>query len=272
MVLSSRSYIRRSFSNAAHTYNLAAIHQKNIAEKLVEYYKNFYVDACAEYKVIDIGGGTGFVSNDCLKQFLFSSMISLDISETMLKQDESFQSSKIKLCADLQELPVKNKSIDLCLSSYAFQWADNTEKLFSELIRVLKPGGMLFFSIPGPSTFNELKKAWSEVDDEVHVHDFICDKTILSAAFKNGFKALHYSQKDDVLEYSDQKSALQHIKKIGASNLDQSRQKHLLGKQRYLDFGQAFRKHSHPLSNFSLSYESYFFGFLKPHTKAISND
>lgn len=264
MALSSRTNIRRSFSNAAHSYPLAAAHQKNIAEKLIEYYKYFYTENFYQQCVLDIGSGTGFVSDDCFEQGLFESIINLDLSEAMLLSDKNFSENKSKICADLHELPFKNESIDLCLSSYAFQWSSNENKLFTEMQRVLKPGGMLFFSIPGPHTFQELKSAWLEVDDAVHVHEFISDKTLLNAAFSCGFKALHYSQKIDVLEYEDQKSALQHIKKIGASNLDQGRKKNLLGKKRYADFSHAFRKHSQALQNYSLSYESYFFGLLKP--------
>lgn len=263
-----QKYIRQSFSNAATSYNLAAVHQKCIAEKLVEYYKNFYSNEYFYHRVVDIGSGTGFVSNECFQKKLFNSMISLDISEAMLHQDDQFQSSKNKICADLQALPFHKKTLDLCLSSYAFQWADNAEQLFPELYRVLKPGGMLFFSIPGPNTFNELKQAWKDVDNDAcandkHVNDFLSDKKILQLAADCGFENLHHSKQNDVLTYSEQKHALQHIKNIGASHVVRDRRKNLLGKQHYADFSQAFKKHSSPLANYTLTYESYFFGFLK---------
>src|SRR5690606_34085825 len=95
------------------------------------------------YRVLDVGSGTGFVSDACFRKKLFSSMINVDISEAMLKQDEHFTSLKTKLCADAHQLPFQNESIDLCFSSYAFQWSNNELALFKEMFRVLKPGGML---------------------------------------------------------------------------------------------------------------------------------
>jgi malonyl-CoA O-methyltransferase len=273
-MLSERKYIRRSFSNAASSYNLAAFHQKSIAEKVVENYKNFYTKDNLNNCVVDIGSGTGFVSNECFRQGLFDSMICLDISEAMLNQDREYKNKKSKLCADLHALPFQKESLDVCLSSYAFQWTNNYEKLFSELYRVLKPGGIVFFSTPGPNTFNELKQAWAHADNirkvtdntskVQHVNDFISDKKILQIASECGFKELHHAMQTDVLAYSEQKHALEHIKNIGASNLNQQRRKNLLGKQHYVDFSQAFKKHSSSLENYTLTYESYFFGFLKP--------
>jgi malonyl-CoA O-methyltransferase len=268
-VLSHRSQVRRSFSNAANSYVSVASHQKRVAEKLVSYYKMFYLSENEGDVVLDLGSGTGFVSDACSEKKLFKQIINLDISEAMLHNSQAINKTNKKICADLQSLPFKNSSIELCLSSYAFQWAHCIEKLFSELYRVLKPGGMLFFSIPGPETFNELKNAWLDVDDAVHVHDFCNDKEILNTAFSHGFKALHYNQVYDVLEYGDQKSALQHIKKIGAHNLDEGREKSLLGKQRYLDFSKAFQKYSNSTTECTLSYESYFIGLQKPFMEPV---
>lgn len=280
MVLSPRHQIHRSFSNAATSYEGAAQHQYRVAETLVEYCKAF-IDlnkACINTqnlnsepaaalstkvlsaKLLDLGSGTGFVGQHCVSKGIALDIVNLDLCESMLK----YNKSKDPVCADIQSLPFKDECFDLCVSSYAFQWSSSIDNLFAEIFRILKPGGKIFFSIPGEATFGELKEAWSQVDRNIHVHQFLSDKKILSTAFDTGLKALHFSVVEDVLEFPNQRSCLQHIKNIGAHNLDLNRPKHLLGKRRYQKFSQAFREQSKVLPNYSLSYQSYYIGLYKP--------
>ena len=241
--------------------------------KLLDYYQKYSSDTVEQGKnlcALDVGSGTGFVANSAINRKLLPSIIRLDISESMLKQDSSFTSISHDLnnknnfvCADLQCLPIKNSSLDVCLSSYALQWSNNISELFSELNRVLKQEGIVYFSIPGPNTFKELRSAWASIDNDVHVHHFETEQAIIDAANKHKFELLHCSQQEDVLLFPDQKSALAHIKRIGAHNLDENRNKTLLGKSHFKKFSQAFENSSKVQDQYSLSYESYFFGFKK---------
>jgi len=50
--------------------------------------------------------------------------------------------------ADLTALPFKKHSFDLCYSLSTFQYLDNISDIFIECNRILKPGGLLIFTIP----------------------------------------------------------------------------------------------------------------------------
>lgn len=275
MSLASRLQIRQSFSKASHSYERAAQHQLLIARHLVDIIKadeqagmpqTLDQDAC----IMDIGSGTGFVSLAAKEQSLIhNNSIRLDISESMLKQDPDYatDTSAQFICADLQHLPFRNNSMHRLVSSYAFQWASDSKILFQELSRVLKPGACVYFSIPAPSTFEELKQAWQEIDDNIHVHSFLDQQTLIRLAEQNNLECLHFSQKMDVLSFAHQKQALAHIKDIGAHNLDSNRSKHLLGKSHYFQFSKAFKQQSKINNAYSLSYHSYFFGFKKQSTQ-----
>src|SRR5690606_34730051 len=141
--------------------------------------------------------GTGFVSRLVKEQGLAEQIVRLDIAESMLKQDKEFacQDNGEFICADVQYFPLQDACLDLVLSSYAFQWADNIHALFAELYRVLKPGAAVYFSIPAPRTFEELKAAWKGVDDSPHVHEFLSQQTIVSAAEAQGLDCQHFSQR-----------------------------------------------------------------------------
>lgn len=271
MSLTSRLQIRQSFSKASQSYQKAAQHQFLIARHLVDIIK---ADEQAgmldrldqDAYIMDIGSGTGFVSLAAKEQSLIqNNSIRLDISENMLKQDPDYaiDSNAQFVCADLQELPLKNNSLHRLVSSYAFQWARDSKSLFRELSRVLKPGACVYFSIPAPKTFEELKHAWQEIDDNTHVHSFFDQHELMQLAEQNNLECLHFSQKMDVLSFAHQKQALAHIKDIGAHNLDSNRSKHLLGKSHYFQFSKAFKQQSKIKTGYSLSYHSYFFGFKK---------
>lgn len=264
MALASREQIRASFSKAAGSYVAQAKHQKSMASLLMNIVASQELSSMNEgSKIIDLGSGTGFVSLEAERQLPLSRVIRLDLSESMLRNDPAYSTSENFICADLQQLPLQTNSVDLCLSSYAFQWANNPEQLFQELNRVLKPGASVFFVIPGKNTFEELKNAWAEVDEHKHVHDFWHQQDIMDFAQVHSMECLHFSQQQDVLRFEHMKAALNHIKKIGAHNLEQNRQKHLLGKAHYFAFRKAFKKHSKLNDAYSLSYHSYFFGFRK---------
>jgi malonyl-CoA O-methyltransferase len=41
-----------------------------------------------------------------------------------------------------------------------------------DILRVLKPAGLLMFSTFGPDTLKELRACWGQIDDAVHVNEF----------------------------------------------------------------------------------------------------
>ncbi len=258
MTLSSLLQIRQSFSRAALSYRDEAAHQAAVSEALVSQYLPFAFTNEAS-NILDLGCGTGFVKDHFYDKGGLGNIFSLDLSEDMLRQNPASEN----ICADFESLPFQDESFDLCVSSYAFQWAKDFETLFSELNRVLKPGGMAFFSVPAPGTFIELEKAWSEVDQEIHVHSFEKKENLLELSEKLGFKCLHFLSDTHALSFEDQRSALNHIKGIGAHNLDRERPKHLMGKERYKQFSDAFREQSKFSGAYSLTYQSYFIGLQK---------
>jgi malonyl-CoA O-methyltransferase len=63
--------------------------------------------------------------------------------------------------------------VDLVFSNATLQWCNDLDRTFAELLRVLRPGGLLMFTTFGPDTLRELRAAWAVADGFTHVSPFL---------------------------------------------------------------------------------------------------
>jgi len=119
-----KSTLGRQFSRATETYEKWAIPQRKSAKMLVDFVKPFG-------KVLDLGCGTGFVS-----EFLENcEVVGLDISEGMARvYREKFGKA---IVGNAESLPLKDKSFDFVLSNFSIHWS-NWRKSLKEALRVSK--------------------------------------------------------------------------------------------------------------------------------------
>jgi malonyl-CoA O-methyltransferase len=73
------------------------------------------------------------------------------------------------LCADALQLPLRDSCVDLVFASLLLHWVDDLDGLFSEVRRVLRPGGFFAFATLGPDTLHELRHAWAEAGDAASI-------------------------------------------------------------------------------------------------------
>jgi malonyl-CoA O-methyltransferase len=227
-----KSLVRKSFDKAANTYNDAAILQLDTAKQLLS--RLDYINIQPK-TILDIGCGTGFVTQGLKKQYPKAKIISLDLSLAMLKKlsslnDGWFKKSKT-VCADAENLPFKDEQFDLVISSLTFQWCQNTQGLFSGIQRCLKKEGLLLFSSFGTDTLKELSAAWSQADQKVHVNQFEDMHNIGDALINMGFH-LPVMDAERIVHYYDSVTDLmKELKAIGAHNVNAGRKKGLTGRQ-----------------------------------------
>ncbi|MFT6331832.1 MAG: malonyl-CoA O-methyltransferase [Lentimonas sp.] len=200
--------IKNNFSRASGGYDQNAILQKMVAEKLVKIAKN---DISKEIKILDLGSGTGFVTGEIFKEFPKKEIFQVDISEEMLAKNP-FKTAKI--VADIENLPFEENSFDLALSSLSFQWLSDLEKAIPNILKTLKNGKNLHFSILGNESLKELKEVQEACKIKLSINDFIGEKNLRKILKKFNFTL----QKEEiVLEYSNCSDLLRSMKKIGAN-------------------------------------------------------
>ena len=230
-----KALARLSFEKAATDYDEAAVLQREIGSRLLE--RLDYIRFQPQ-RILDVGAGTGECSFYLADFYKKSEVIALDFATTMLQQARQKRSWKQRLssrykfiAADAYQLPLVGDSVDMIFSNLTLQWCADLEQVFKEFRRVLKPGGMLLFSTFGPDTLKELRSCWQQVDDYMHINEFIDLHVVGDAMMKSGFSDPVMDMEIITVTYPDVRSIMRDLKQIGAHNVNQQRAKGLTGKQ-----------------------------------------
>lgn len=251
----SKHHIQQHFDHAAISYDEAAVLQRQVAEHLDE---RLDLVTLQPQRVLDIGAGTGILTQKIHHRYPKSQTIALDLSEGMLSQARInlqkfgwlptiIQNTVNQLFtplhfvnADAVNLPLQTGSIDLIVSNLMLQWSDDLDQTFSEFRRVLKPEGLLIFTTFGPDTLKELRQAWAMVDQQQHVNAFIDMHDIGDALIRNGFGQPVMDVEDFTLTYNKPMGVLKDLKAIGATYAGKDRLKGLMGKQHFTQMLNAY--------------------------------
>jgi malonyl-CoA O-methyltransferase len=253
-----RQHIRQHFSHAAPSYDDAAILQKTVAERVDE---RLELTTLNPLVVVDVGAGTGLLTQKVIQRYPQAQHIAIDLSEGMLAQArQRLKSPKFKwlpqelwskdaaqlINADAYALPLADQSVDLLVSNLMLQWCDDLDRVFSEFRRVMRPQGLLMFTTFGPDTLKELKQAWAEADPQgQHVNQFVDMHDIGDALIRNGFGQPVMDVEHFTLTYDKPIGVLKDLKAIGATNSSLNRDQGLMGKgkfQRMLEAYESLRQ------------------------------
>lgn len=95
---------------------------------------------------LDIGCGNGEIASSLVD--LFGSTIGLDRSAELVREGRKSWSRLDLLQGDGIRLPFRDGSFDIVLCAQVYEHVANAEHLPAEVERVLRPGGLCFFSGP----------------------------------------------------------------------------------------------------------------------------
>ena len=236
--------MRQSFEQAARRYDDAAVLQREIADRLLERLDYIRFEPA---NILDLGSGTGYCLYKLAEQYKKASMLALDIAPAMLQWSrqkrnwrQRFSSRFQYLAGDAAKLPLADNSVDMIFSNLALQWCVDLKQVFSELRRVLKPGGMLLFSTFGPDTLKELRHCWSKVDDYKHINDFVDLHLVGDAVLQSGFENPVMDMEMITVTYQDVMGIMRDLKEIGAHNVNNERARGLMGKARLKNLAEVY--------------------------------
>ena len=247
--------VRRSFDQAAASYDAHAVLQREVCDRLLE--RLDYM-AVQPGRVLDVGTGTGYGLAHLRSRYGDAEFCALDIAPAMLAAARArlpqpgwaqralarLAPSSVRpthlVCADMERLPLAPGSVNLVWSSLALQWAHDLEATFRGFHRALAPGGLLMFATFGPDTLKELRAAFAEIDDAPHVNRFIDLHDVGDMLIHAGFASPVMEMDMLTLTYADLRSLMRDLKGIGAHNAAASRRRGLLGKSAWRRLEQAY--------------------------------
>lgn len=204
-----KEVIKNNFSTQAREYNSNAIIQAKVAKNLVSFLKKY--DSDDKHKVLDLGSGTGFLSKNLLK-VKYRNIFELDLSIEMLKNWKNKPKHINSIQGDIENMPIKNLSFDIIVSSFALHWVNNLKKVFSDCFGLLKDNGIMAIAIPTKDSINELKKLGI-----FYLNEMPSCEIIDSSAKSAGFKIVLSEEKKLQQKFANIFLALKFFKKIGAN-------------------------------------------------------
>ncbi len=241
-VLPDKRQVALSFSRAAAQYDGAALLQRRVADRLLA-----QLPPLNPQRWLDLGSGTGYCSRALARHHPHAEGLALDLAPGMLRHARAQGAgARHYLTADAERLPLRENCCDLILSSLALQWCADLPAVLTEARRCLRPGGVLAFSSLIEGTLDELRQSWAQVDDQVHVNRFRPQIAYAEAAAASGLETLALKVAPERLYFPDLRALTQHLKAIGAHNLNQGRPQGLTGRQRLAAFTQAYESRREP--------------------------
>ncbi len=239
--------VRRSFDRAGDGYDVVAVLQTDVRERLLQ---RLDLIAVAPRVILDAGAGTGHASHALKRRYPVGQVVALDSAFGMLRaagRQQSWAGSFHRVCADAAHLPLADASVDLIVSNLMLQWCD-PDAVFAEFRRVLAPLGCLKFTSLGPDTLHELRAAWASVDSHSHVNRFINIHDLSAAMMRAGFAAPVLDVERYTLTYAEVRGLAADLKAIGAHNVTSGRPKGLTGPRKFAAMQAAyetFRREGH---------------------------
>jgi malonyl-CoA O-methyltransferase len=213
--LPGRDEIRQTFDAAASRYDRHAALEQEVGARLMERLE--FLKSSAE-RIVDLGCGTGLASAELKRKFRKAQVIGLDCSRAMLAgllRRSGLMRPLRAVCSDYATLPFAAQSLDLVFSNLAFQWCAAPAQLFSEVRRVLKPGGMLLFSTLGIGTLQEPATAWLNSHRDAGVAGFLDILELGDALMAAGFQQPVMDAERLTLNYPDVGSLVNELEATG---------------------------------------------------------
>lgn len=225
--------IQRRFDRAAALFDDADFVHAATRDGLLERLEPLILDP---RRILDLGAATGATGRLLHKRFRRAHIVSLDASRHMLaraRTGRGWLSKSSVVQADANRLPFADGAFDLVVANQLLPWLPDPRAAFTEVARVLRPGGVFAFASLGPDSLQELARAWAKVDEEVHVHRFADMHDIGDSLVQAGLADPVLDVDRLAVSYENADQLFADLTRAGARNALADRMRGLTGRGRF---------------------------------------
>jgi len=234
-----RNIVKKRFSAVAGEYEARADFQAEVAGELLSFMRRtgpLRAEAQAvsgtdnPFRVLDTGCGTGRLMRELCRYeeaaggYKGADFFGLDMALPMLieagRWGRDRGGNRGLVNAACEALPFGRAVFDHVVSNLAYQWVRDLPRAFSEVERVLAPGGRFSFSTLGPATLNELHTSLEVADSgrsRFSLTPYAGIEEVADALRAAGLRTLHKHEKTMARPYDTPLHLLKTLKQTGAS-------------------------------------------------------
>lgn len=159
----------RQLNRIAKKYDQVALVQKKMAFQLMQ---NLSVQASVSIRVIELGCGTGYLTQLLVHRLQPRKLIAVDIAAQMIEQAQKRVQTEHEinwLVADMEAWDWAGQldSVDLVVSNAVVHWAQDPKRVLAKSHQALRLGGQCIHTMPGPDTFQELRFLLHQVEEDM---------------------------------------------------------------------------------------------------------
>lgn len=231
-------HLRRRFERAAASFDSADFVHRVTRDGLFSRLQPVVIDADT---VLDLGSATGGAGEPLRRRFRGAHLVSLDVSRSMLSCGRKKRPWYAPLLtrkhsfvqADAARLPLADGSIDFVFCNLLLPFVDNPDRVFSEVARVLRRGGVFAFATLGPDSLLEIRRAWGTVDTAAHVNHFQDMHDVGDALLRAGLRDPVVDVDPLTVRYPNAEKLFADLTSVGARNALRERHPALTGRRRF---------------------------------------
>lgn len=232
-MIADKNIIGQRFHKNKKTYNKHAVVQKEIALKLVQ--KIINAGETRFDKILEMGCGTGFLTDEILKHMKIGRYYINDLVHSMISEIEKIAEKNnyhnfTFLPGDAEKM-LFPEELDAVISASTFHWFENLESFFEKIFCAVKKGGLFAFSTFGPENFKEVK-------DTAKINLNYQSSHELTRLLLRNFTVIDMEEWTRVEYFKSPDEVLKHMKYTGVNSL----QKKYFGKDKYIRFCADYTK------------------------------
>ena len=170
--------------------------------------------------IIDLGAGGGEACLSLSKRYPDARVLAVDHAPGAWRDDASAH----LLCADAQQLPLPDNSVDMVFSNLLLPYCRNPVPVLTEVARVLREPGLFLFSTLGPDSFNQWRQAWATVDTHTHVVPFPDMHDLGDLVVRAGLAEPVLDRDSFTVTYTRPEDFVADLRAVGSVNWSKTRQ------------------------------------------------